>query len=238
MIPFRSREVPRKIHAVSTTHDDLGEWEARLAAAEAGLRERESRALEGAPTPSELQAFAAEYEKLASDRNAVADAYDAHARGRDSAALTRDVRGSHRDRLSRDYEGDTGPASLDRIVSGVDRDLAAGDRAEALDDRERAARARRQAAVDRQHARDDADAARTKSDEYERQIDELIEALNTRLTIGRAEGLLMAEYDITADAAFRLIEKLAQSTDMDVRATAAHMVSKHESATPGIASDL
>jgi hypothetical protein len=211
--------------------DDLAAWETRLAAAEADLREREQRALEGDPTREELVAFAAEHEKLASDQDAVADARDAQAGRRDSAGFGRDVRGSQRDRSSREDPGDTGRARLDRIVSGMDRDLAAGDRADSGDDRKRASRARQQAATDRQDARDDAVAAHDKADEQARALAVLLEALESRSVIGQAQGMVMERYNISGDAAFSLLVRLARNTNMTLHDISARMVAELDVAT-------
>jgi hypothetical protein len=212
--------------------DDLALWEARLDAAEADLRERELRALDGEPTPAETVAFAAEHEKLAADRDSVADAYDELAHRRDIAGFGRDVRASQRDLASRSSDGSaTDRASMDRIISGIDRDLAAGDRADSGDDRKRASRARRQAADDRQHARDGTDADHDKVDADRQMISGLTDALMTRQVIGQAEGIMMARYNLDSDAAFRMLVKLSRETDTTLRDVAAQLVTQRETAT-------
>jgi hypothetical protein len=204
---------------------DLDLWQHALDLAEADLREREHRALQGEPTPQELRAFADERDKLAADRNSLADAYDEQARDRDTAGFARDVRGSSRDRAARALDDDRDVGAIDRFVSGADRDLAAGDRTDSSDDRRRGAEARQAAAHDRQHAADDRDAAASRGDEMEHEIAGLREALQARLQIGQAEGLLMARYNIDVDAAFRLLVRLSQAgKHIKLRDVAARLV--------------
>lgn len=50
-------------------------------------------------------------------------------------------------------------------------------------------------------------------------------ALHSRLTIGQAEGLLMARYALDEDGAFRLLTKLSQQTHSQLRDVAAAVVS-------------
>lgn len=203
---------------------DLEEWQRALDLADADLREREFRALQGQPSARELMAFAAERDKLAADRDALADSRDEQARGRDDAALGRDVRGSLRDRAARALSGDRDAAAVDRFLAGADRDLAAGDRADSVDDRRRAVAARRRSAEDRQRAADDRTAAAGHVDALDHEIAGLREALKTRLQIGQAEGLIMARYHLDPEAAFRLLVRLSQQTHLKLRDVAARLV--------------
>lgn len=195
----------------------------RLDAAETELVDRERRALKGEPTAEELRGFAVEHDKLAGARDRLADAWDRLARQRDLAGLRRDVSGSQRDRAAR-TRTDPSDAVLDGMHAGIDRDFAAGDRADAFDDRERAHWARQAAADDRQRAASDRDAAADRQDDTRRELDTLREALHSRLTIGQAEGLLMARHAIDEDAAFRLLTKLSQETHTKLRDVAAALV--------------
>lgn len=197
--------------------EPLDVWAAALAAAEADLEEREQLAAGQRPTPQELAAFAAERDKISDDRDALAEAYDARARGRDRAALDRDVVGSGRDRSARDIAHDLDAAALDRFAAGEDRDLSAGDRGDSYDDRARSSAARRAAADDRRRASADRQAA----------IDEattLNEALQTRLQIGQAQGLLMARHRLTPDQTFALLVRFSQTTNVKLRDVAAQLV--------------
>jgi len=181
--------------------------------AEAKLAEREKAALNGEPTPQELKGFAAEHDTLARDRDRLADAWDRLARHRDLAALDRDASGSQRDKAAR-TRTDPSDAVLDGVHAGQDRDLAAGDRADA---RHAAAEARQRAATDR-------DAAAERQDDTRRELETLRDALHSRLTIGQAEGLLMARHSIDENAAFRLLTKLSQETHTKLRDVAAALV--------------
>jgi hypothetical protein len=192
--------------------------------ADADLKERERRALTEEPTPEELRAFADERDKLATLRSDLAEAYDELARERDEAGLARDVRGSGRDRAARERDADGDDAAVDRFVAGWDRDLAAGDRVDSLGDRRRAAAARRAATDDRERAATDRDIAAHRAEDLQQEIDGLREALRTRLQIGQAEGLLIARYGLEPDAAFRLLIRLSQETDLKLRDVAARLV--------------
>ena len=203
---------------------DLDAWQKLLATVEADLREREQRALRDDPTPQELLAFATERDKLATDQDALADAKDEQASQRDSAALGRDVRGSGRDRRTREFARDRDQAATDRFLAGADRDLAAGDRGDSVDDRGRASQARHDAADNRERAADDRDQAASREEEASREIDHLRAALDSRLVIGQAEGLLMARYDFDPDASSRLLSRLSQETRTQLRDVAARIV--------------
>jgi AmiR/NasT family two-component response regulator len=61
----------------------------------------------------------------------------------------------------------------------------------------------------------------------------LAAALDTRVVIGQAEGLLMATYDIDAEAAFRLLVKLSQETHVKLRDVARQLVGDHERGVAG-----
>ncbi|MBV9485933.1 MAG: ANTAR domain-containing protein [Frankiaceae bacterium] len=203
---------------------DLDEWQQTLDLADAELRDREHQALQATPSPQELQAFAAEHDKLAVDRDALADARDQQATDRDVSAFARDVRGSRRDRAARERPDDHSLASLDRFMSGADRDLAAGDRADSLDDRRRATEARRQAADARQRAAEERSSGADREDDLQRRVTELTDALRAQLIIGQAQGLVMARYEIDQDAAVRLLVKLSQTQQLSVPELAARLV--------------
>lgn len=203
---------------------ELDAWRQALDQADADLREREQLALQDEPTQQELRAFADERDKLAAERNGLAEAYDEQARERDAAGLARDVRGSSRDRVARQRENDRDIGAPDRFAAGDDRDLAAGDRADSFDDRRRAATSRHAATEDRRRAAADRDAAANQVETLQHEIHGLREALETRLLIGQAEGLLMARHGLDPDAAFRLLVKLSQEAHIKLREVAAHLV--------------
>jgi hypothetical protein len=203
---------------------DLDEWQRALEVAEADLREREAAVATEELTEQELRAFAAEHDKLALDRDALADARDDAARSRDRAALDRDVRGSVRDRAARSRQQDLDEGFADRFQAGADRDLAAGDRSDSVDDRQRSAQARRAAAGDRQRAADERDSAANRQDGLHRELVTLRAALDSRLQIGQAEGLLMARHGLDPDAAFKLLVKLSQEGNRKLRDVAARLV--------------
>jgi hypothetical protein len=207
---------------------DLDAWQLALDEADAELRAREHEALDAQLTDEERRALAAERDKLATDRDALADARDESARARDIAALARDVGGSARDRAARKRTKDMDEGFGDRSLAGVDRDFAAGDRSDSVDDRRRSAQARRDAAGSRQRAADDREAAARRNGEVQREIDGLKDALESRLCIGQAEGLLMARHSLDADAAFRLLVKLSQYQHMKLREVAAELVADAE----------
>jgi hypothetical protein len=203
---------------------DLDQWQRELDLAEADLRDRYDRAMQGEPTAQELRAFAAELDRLAADRDSLADRRDERARCRDTAALGRDVEGSRRDRRARDDPDDPAGVAADRFLAGSDRDQSAGDRADSAEDRRRAAAARKRAREDRRQAADDRATAADRAQAQDDEIDGLRLALNTRLQIGQAEGLLMARYGVDADAAFRMLVRLSQDTHLKLREVAARIV--------------
>lgn len=203
---------------------DLEAWQQALDLADTDLRDREREALTGEPTAAELRAFAEERDKLATDRDALADARDEDARTRDAAALQRDVDGSTRDRAARKRADDLDEGFPDRFQAGADRDFAAGDRADSVDDRRHAATARHAAATDRQRAADDRDLAASRDDQTRRDRAELTNALETRLQLGQAAGLLMARHGLGPGAAFRLLVNLAQDGHTTLRDVAARIV--------------
>jgi hypothetical protein len=205
---------------------DLDEWQLALDEADADLQRREQASASEDMTPQESRALAAEHDKLAADRDALADARDEQARSRDAAALDRDLHGSHRDRAARDRAEDQDEAFADRFHAAVDRDLAAGDRSDSVDDRRRAAEARRVAASNRQRAADDRDAAATRDDEMRRELATLQTALDTRLRIGQAQGLLMARHGLDSDGAFRLLARLSCETHLTLADLADQLVAE------------
>lgn len=203
---------------------DLDEWQHTLELAEADLLERERRAMGGKPTSQELRALASERDRLATDRDALADARDERAGQRDTSALDRDVRGSARDRAARARDQDRDVGFSDRFKAGADRDLAAGDRADAFDDRHRSANARGRAAQDRQRAASARGLAASRDEDSQRELAGLKHALEPRLQIGQAEGVLMERHNLDPDAAFRMLVRLSQETHIKMRDVAARIV--------------
>lgn len=57
-----------------------------------------------------------------------------------------------------------------------------------------------------------------------RQVEHLTDALDSRTLIGQATGVLMARYDLSADAAFAAMARTSQQTNTRVRALAEHIV--------------
>jgi hypothetical protein len=204
--------------------DRLNLWEQKLAGAEADLRAREHRALQGAPTQEELRAFAAERDKIASDWDALADARDERGRARDAVALARDAQAALRNGTARHLGSEDNGAAVARSVAGTDRAHAAHDRADALDDRHRGLESRRIAAESRERPAADRDLAASREADLGREIAGLRDALHTRLTIGQAEGLLMGRHGLDADAAFRLLTRLSQEGHLKLRDVAARLV--------------
>lgn len=204
--------------------DELATWEARADASEADLAERVRLAISAALTPEEERAFAAERDKLATDRDALAAAYDVAAQDRDASGLERDAQGSTRDRGARRVDGDMDAGAVERFMAGRDRDLAAGDRSDAADDRRRGRATRRRAAEARQRAASDRAASAERIDALETQLVSLNQALDTRLVIGQAEGLLMAYYQLGPEAALKVLVKLSQESHIKLRDVAARLV--------------
>ena len=56
------------------------------------------------------------------------------------------------------------------------------------------------------------------------QVEQLGDALDTRTLIGQATGLLMATYDLPADAAFAALARTSQTTNTKLRDLAAEVV--------------
>jgi hypothetical protein len=129
-----------------------------------------------------------------------------------------------RDRTARLRADDLDGAAIDRIIAGEDRDDAAGDRADSGDDRHRSAAARRYASEDRQRAAADRGAAASRADETGHEVAGLREALLSRLVIGQAEGLLMGQYSLDPDAAFRLLVRLSQESGTKFHDVATRLV--------------
>jgi hypothetical protein len=204
--------------------DRLLSWEARLAAAEEDLVERERLAGLAELTPIEERAFADEHDKLATDRDALDDAYDEWARSRDLAGLGRDVKATARDREARRVDGDRGSAGLHRHISGTERDAAASDRSESADDRLRSAARRQRGAAGRERAAAARENASVLAAARDDEIDSLRNALAARLVIGQAEGVLMVRHQVNEDAAFKLLVKLSEETGLQLREVAARMV--------------
>ena len=209
---------------MTASEDALDAWEQRLREAEAELRAREDEALGDDAPPEVLLALAAERDKVALDRDSIASRYDEIARGRDRSALARDLAGSDRDRAARAQDDDRDPAYLDRFEAGEDRDLAAGDRGESFDDRRRAQQTRGRAAADRVRAAEDRDAAAEKAVDAARDIAGLRTALESRLVIGQAQGLLMAFHHLKPDAAFQVLVRLSQEHNVEIQDVAARFV--------------
>lgn len=208
---------------MTTKATDLPAWEEWLRLAEADLQERERQALADDPTPEELGALAAERDKFASERDTIAQLYDEDAAARDRAALRRDVAGSARDRKARSREQDQDVAWADRFTAGEDRDFAAGDRGDSYDDRRRAREAREQAAADREHAAADRDRAVQEAAEQGREVAGLRAALESRLVIGQAQGLLIAWHNLTPASAFAVLVRLSQERNRKLRDMAAEL---------------
>ena len=208
--------------------DELAAWTQRLRLDEADLLAREQRVLTEAPSPAELLVFAAEHDKIAGERDAIANRYDDLATGRVHVALGRDMHGSGRARRARSRERDQDAGILDRLAAGEDRDLAAGDRADSHDDRLRGRESREQAGEDRERAGDTRDRAVQQAADQAREIEGLRLALDSREVIGQAQGLLMAQYKMSGDAAFQVLVRLSQAENLKLRDIAAQIVDQAE----------
>lgn len=206
----------------------LADWEQRLRLAEADVHEREQQALADDPTPEELIAFAAERDKIALDRDTIAERHDEQAGARDRSALDRDVAGSGRDRHARIQGQDLDTAFPDRFAAGEDRDFAAGDRADSHDDRHRGRALRERAAADRERAAADRDRAAQRAQEQVHEIAGLQAALESRLVIGQAQGLLMARHTMSPESAFGVLVRLSQDCNVKLRDVAAQLVAAAE----------
>ena len=216
---------------MNSEEDDLAAWTQRLQRDEAELLAREQRALADDPSPAELTAFAAEHDKIALGRDTIANRYDELATGRVHVALGRDVRGSKRDQQARGIDRDHDAGVLDRLAAGEDRDLAAGDRADSYDDRHRSRDSRDQAGADRERAGSHRDRAARRTADQAREIEGLRVALDSREVIGQAQGLLMAQYKISGEAAFKVLARLSQHSNVRVRDVAAQIVATAENDT-------
>lgn len=215
---------PDTVPGVDQGDASLAAWEQRLQQAEQELREREERALADDPSPGEMLALAAEHDKLAADRDTVAGLHDDRAVARDRDGLRRDVSGSGRDRRARAVDQDRDPAFADRAVAGQDRDHAAGDRSDSFDDRARSRKAREEAASDRERAADDRDRAAQEAAKQQHHLDGLRTALDSRLIIGRAEGILMQRHNISCESAFAVLARFSQESNRKLRDVAAELV--------------
>lgn len=197
----------------------LTAWHERLRVAEQELCDREDRALTDDPSPGEMLALAAERDKLADDRDTLAALHDDRAGARDRSGLRRDVAGSTRDRRARAIAQDMDPAVADRSVAGEDRDLAAGDRSDSFDDRARSRQERERAAGDRERAGQEAA-------QQQDHLDGLRTALESRLVIGRAEGILMERHGISCESAFAVLARFSQESNRKLRDVAAELVAE------------
>ena len=202
----------------------LDAWEKWLLGAEEDLRERERQAFAADASPLELLALAAEHDKIALHRDAIASSYDDLVVDRDSAGLDRDVAGSARDRRARSVEQDLDAGFPDRSLAAADRDYSAGDRSDSHDDRRRSRRARERAAADRTRAADDRERAVDQERAQDRRLDGLRVALESRLVIGQAQGLLMARHSTSSDKAFAVLVRLSQQSNVKLRDLAAQLV--------------
>lgn len=222
----------RTVRGMLRDDDALQAWGHRLLRAEAWMQEREDEALAQDPTPAQLAAFAAEREQLAGDRDEMADQYDELAFAQVGLGLRRDATASDRDRHARAREQDLDIASADRAAAGLDRDHAAVDRADSHDDRGRAVDARHRAALDRGRASDDRHEAAQLAGDQDRQLASLRTALESRLVIGQAVGLLMARHAVRRDDAFSVLVRLSQERDAQLREVAVDLVASAEGDLP------
>lgn len=195
-----------------------------LAAAEQLLDEREQQARLDGATARQLSGLADERDELSRQRDELAARYDRRAGDRDDTSLSRDVAGASRDVQARDREGDLDVAFPDRYLSAVDRDAAAGDRADSHDDRQRSGLDRERSHGDRDRAAQDRADALANADRLEQELATLQDALESRNTIGQAQGLLMERYGTDADRAFDMLVRLSQETHIKVRDVAARLV--------------
>lgn len=199
-----------------------------LAAREAELAERERQAAVGPADPDLLAALAKERDTLADAREAAADVRDSAALTRREQAGDRDEAASERDRRSRQAHDDGDPGFPDRFLSGRDVDASAGDRADALHDERNAREDRQRSREDRQRASADRDAAagavREAADAAAEETADQREHLEDRILIGIAQGLLMADHDVTADEALELLVTESQSNNVKPRDIAARLV--------------
>ena len=57
-----------------------------------------------------------------------------------------------------------------------------------------------------------------------REVDQLEDALETRLVIGQAEGIIMERLGIDEETAFRFLVRVSSTTNIKLRDVAAHIV--------------
>lgn len=204
--------------------DALVAWQERLRRAEDELTQREQQVLADDPSPGQLLALAAEHDRIALARDRIAVSYDELSDKRDLSAFGRDVTGSGRDRRVRVVTRDLDAGHADRWLAGEDRDHSAGDRTGSYEDRHRAEQARAHAAADRGRAADDRERALQKANDQDRQLDGLRVALESRLVIGQAQGLLMARHAMSSRVAFAVLVRLSQQSNTKLREVAAQLV--------------
>ncbi len=107
-------------------------------------------------------------------------------------------------------------------------DASAGDRADALHDERSAREDRQRSREDRHRASEDRDAAaeavhKAAAAAAEETADQR-EELEDRILIGIAQGLLIADHNVTADDALDLLVKRSQSSNVKLRDIAARLV--------------
>jgi hypothetical protein len=107
-------------------------------------------------------------------------------------------------------------------------DASAGDRADALHDERSAREDRQRSREDRHRASDDRDAAagavRKAADAAAEETAGQREELEGRIIIGIAQGLLMADHEVTADGALDLLVKESQRSNVKLLDIAARLV--------------
>jgi hypothetical protein len=213
------------------TEESLAAWRVRLERADEELADRERAVLDqDEPDRAALDALASTRDEVGAEWDELAARYDAWARQRDLAALQRDGAASGRDIKVRALADDRDAGFANRWLSANDRDDSGGDRADSFDDRRRGAEARQRAAAERDKASEDRDAATVQSDAQEQELEHLRRALNTRTAIGQAIGLLMGRYGLSSDAAFAMICRWSQETNVKVRDLATSILAE---AQPG-----
>ncbi len=67
--------------------------------------------------------------------------------------------------------------------------------------------------------------------EQSRAEDNLTRALESRDVIGQAKGILMAQHQLTAEAAFEMLRRISQTRNLKLREVAAHVVETSASTT-------
>ncbi len=107
-------------------------------------------------------------------------------------------------------------------------DASAGDRADALHDERSAREDRQRSREDRHRASDDRDAAagavRKAADAAAEETAGQREELEGRIVVGMAQGLLMADHDVTAEEALDLLVKESQSSNSKLRDIATRLL--------------